>query len=184
MYPQATGQVELVNDTVINVAALLRELTGATRDYRFRLDRFQLDEDLEAVGVHGTVRLTRLNDAILVAVKATANVQLECQRCLIEFLQPVEIVFEEQFRAAYDVRSGAALDSGSEDLDERPEVTENHELDFSEPIRQELIVAMPMRPVCGDDCPGPPPFADTDDDDDRVGFGVLASLLESDEVKL
>ena len=72
MNPQATGQVELVNDTVINVAALLRELTGATRDYRFRLDRFQLDADLAAVGVDGRVRLTRLSDAILVSVNAAA----------------------------------------------------------------------------------------------------------------
>ena len=181
MDPQATGQTELVNDTVINVAALLRELTGATRAYRFRLDRFRLDDDLDAVDVRGTVRLTRLTDAILASVKAEANVQLECQRCLNQFMQPVEIAFEEQFRAAYDVRSGAAVESEIEGLDERPEVTENHELDFSEPMRQEIIVALPMRPVCGDDCPGPPAFGNDDVEDNRVGFGVLASLLEPED---
>jgi uncharacterized protein len=180
MNPQATGQVELANDTVINVAALLRELTGATREYRFRLDRFQLDEDLAAVGVDGRVRLTRLNDAILVSVNAAANVRLECQRCLNEFMQPVRIAFEEQFRVAYDVRSGAAVDSELDVFDERPEVAENHELDFSEPMRQEIIVELPMRPVCGEDCPGPPSFGNDDATDDQVGFGVLASLLEPD----
>jgi uncharacterized protein len=181
MDPQGAGQVDLVNDTVINVAALLRELTGATRAYRFRLDRFRLDDDLDAVDVRGTVRLTRLSDAIMVSVKAKANVQLECQRCLNQFMQPVEVVFEEQFRAAYDVRSGAAVESEIEGLDERPEVTENHELDFSDPMRQEIIVALPMRPVCGEDCPGPPEFGTDDVEDDRVGFGVLASLLEPDD---
>jgi uncharacterized protein len=183
MEPQGTGHVELVNDTVINVAALLRELTGATRAYRFRLDRFRLDEDLDAVNVQGTVRLTRLNDAILVSVRAEATVPLECQRCLNEYSQSVQIVFEEQFRAAFDVRNGAALDSEIEGLDERPEITENHELDFSEPMRQEIIVEIPMRPVCGEDCPGPPAFGTDDDEDDRVGFGVLASLLEPDDEK-
>jgi uncharacterized protein len=181
MDPQGAGQVDLVNDTVINVAALLRELTGATRAYRFSLDRFRLDDDLDAVDVRGTVRLTRLSDAIMVSVKAKANVQLECQRCLNQFMQPVEVVFEEQFRAAYDVRSGAAVESEIEGLDERPEVTENHELDFSDPMRQEIIVALPMRPVCGEDCPGPPEFGNDDVEDDRVGFGVLASLLEPDD---
>lgn len=183
MSPQGTGQMELVNDTVINVAALLRELTGATRAYRFSLDRFRLDDDLCAEGVCGTVRLTRLSDAILVAVAARMQVLLECQRCLNEFLQPVEIAFAEQFRAAYDVRSGAAIASEVDGFDERPVVAENHELDFSEPMRQEIIIALPMRPVCGDECPGPPQFGDEDDDDNLVGFGVLASLLEPDTEK-
>jgi uncharacterized protein len=183
MDPQGTGQIELVNDTVINVAALLRELTGATRAYRFRLDRFRLDDDLDAVDVRGTVRLTRLSDAIMVTVKAGASVELECQRCLNQYMQPVEVTFEEQFRVAYDVRSGAAVESEIEGLDERPEVTENHELDFSEPMRQEIIVELPMRPVCGDDCPGPPEFGNDDVVDERVGFGVLASLLEPDDEK-
>jgi uncharacterized protein len=181
MAPQESGQAELANDTVINVAALLRELTGATRAYRFTLNRFRLDDDLDAVDVRGTVRLTRLTDAILVAVAAEARVVLECQRCLTEFAQSVEIAFEEPFRAAYDVRSGAPIESDLEGLDERLEIGENHELDFSEPMRQEIIVALPMRPVCGDDCPGPPHFGDVDEEDDKVGFAVLASLLEPDD---
>lgn len=183
MDPQGTGQMELVNDTVINVAALLRELTGATRAYRFRLDRFRLDDDLDAANIHGTVRLTRLTDAILVSVSAEAGVQLECQRCLTEFTQPVEIGFEEQFRAAYDVRNGAAVESELDGLDERPEITENHELDFSEPMRQEMIVTLPMRPVCGENCPGPPAFVNDDESDDRAGFGVLAQLLDGSDEK-
>ena len=49
MDPQLTGQADLSNDTVINVAALLREQTGATRLYRFTVDHLRLDDDLDAV---------------------------------------------------------------------------------------------------------------------------------------
>ena len=178
MDPQVTGQMILDNDSVINVAALLREEIGATRTYRFFFDRFRLDDDLDAVGLAGTVRLTRVSDAILVTVKGTTSVELECQRCLNSFALPVSIDFDEQFRIAYDLRSGTAIDSELEDMDERPEITENHELDFSEPVRQEIILAFPMRPVCGPDCPGPPAFANDDDDDGLDGqFAALASLL-------
>jgi DUF177 domain-containing protein len=182
MDPQFAGQVDLDNDTMVNVAALLREQTGANRSYRFQIDRFPLDDDLYAVGLSGILRLTRVSDAILASVTGTSSVVLECQRCLEEFSLPVSITFEEQFRIAYDVRRGIVIESETEGIDERPEISENHELDFSEPMRQEIIVALPMRPVCGPDCPGPPIFADGDEEDGGGQFSALATLLgQSDE---
>jgi uncharacterized protein len=145
MDPQLTGQADLSNDTVVNVAALLREQTGATRLYRFTVDHLRLDDDLDAVGLSGSVRLTRLSDAILVSVNGESSVELECQRCLEQFSLPVSFAFTEQFRIAYDVRRGTAIEGEIEAEDERPEISENHELDFSEPMRQEIIVALPMR---------------------------------------
>ena len=177
MDPQTTGQMTLSNDSVINVAALLREEIGATRTYRFSFDRFRLDDDLDAVDLVGTARLTRVSDAILVSVKGTTSVELECQRCLNQFVFPVSLDFDEQFRIAYDLRRGTAIESELEEIDERPEISENHELDFSESVRQEIILAFPMRPVCGPDCPGPPAFANDDDDELSGQFAALASLL-------
>jgi uncharacterized protein len=182
MDPQSTGQADLNNDTVVNVAALLREQTGATRSYRFEIDRFPLDVDLEATSLSGDLQLTRLSDAILVSVSGNASVELQCQRCLRQFLLPVPVAFSEQFRIAYDVRRGTAIESGVEGIDERPEISENHELDFSEPLRQEILVTLPMRPVCGPDCPGPPAFAESGEDEESGQFSKLASLLaQSDE---
>ena len=182
MDPQFAGQVDLNNDSVVNVAALLREQTGANRSYRFQIDRFPLDDDLYAVGLSGILRLTRVSDAILASVTGTSSVVLECQRCLEEFSLPVSITFEEQFRIAYDVRRGTVIESETEGIDERPEISENHELDFSEPMRQEIIVALPMRPVCGPDCPGPPHFTDGDEEEGSGQFAALAALLgQTDE---
>jgi uncharacterized protein len=178
MNPESTGQASLHNDTVINVAALLREQTGSSRSYGFTMDQFSLDEDLSAVGLAGFVRLTRLADAILVAVQSSSEVELECQRCLERYLQQVDVNFSEEFRIAYDVRRGTAIDSEIEGVDERLEVSENHELDFSEPLRQELIVALPMRPDCGEACPGPPQFDDEEDEGPQGQFAALASLLD------
>ncbi len=178
MNPESTGQAALHNDTVINVAALLREQTGSGRSYGFTMDRFSLDEDLSATGLAGSVRLTRLSDAILVAVQGSAEVELECQRCLEQYQQPVTVDFSEEFRIAYDVRRGTVIESEVEGVDERLEVSENHELDFSEPLRQELIVALPMRPDCGELCPGPPKFDDEEDEGPQGQFAALASLLD------
>jgi len=182
MDPQKAGQMTLSNDTVINVAALLREQTGAARSYQLTIDRFRLDEDLVASNLTGTVRLTRVSDALLGSVAGETSVELECQRCLNQFAFPVSFAFDEQFRIAFDVRRGTEIEPDTEDdLDERPVISENHELDFGEPMRQEIILALPMRPTCGEACPGPPAFANGDDDDVNDKFSALAALLETDD---
>lgn len=183
MEPEQAGQVNLDNDTVINVAALLREQMGATRSYRFWIDRFSLDEDLEANEVAGLVRLTRLSDAILVTVNGRTQVKLECQRCLETFEESIKVDFSDEFRIAYDVKRGTMVKSEVEGPDERLEISENHELDFSEPMRQEIIIALPMIPVCGENCPGPPAFEDDESDAPSGQFATLASLLGSSDEK-
>ena len=67
MDPQSAGQRILRNDTVINVAALLQEPIGATRSYDFVINSFPLDDDLFARDLTGTLRLTRVSDALLAA---------------------------------------------------------------------------------------------------------------------
>jgi uncharacterized protein len=129
----------------------------------------------------GNLRLTRVSDALLAVITGDSSVELECQRCLNQFALPVSFDFDEQFRIAYDVRRGTEIESELEGIDERPELNENHELDFGDPLRQEIILALPMRPVCGPDCPGPPSYADGDDEEVNDSFAALSALLERNE---
>ena len=180
MSKHATSGWSLENDTAVNVATLLREEIGASRRFPITLDRIALDDDLVARDVTGELRLTRLPDAILARVDASAVVALECQRCLDQYDQAVDIRFDEEFRVAYDVRNGSEIKPEADD-DERFTISEKHEVDIREPLRQEFIVGLPMRPTCGPDCQGPP--AIQDDDEDQVGpvdnrFAALAGLLD------
>ena len=177
MGTQSASDWTLENETAVNVASLLRESVGAFRTYGLHLERFVLDDDLIAQDVTGELRLTRLGDAILARTRVSTTVTLECQRCLREFDAPFEVDFDEQFRVAFDVKNGSSIDAGEDD--ERFSISENHELDIGEVLRQEIIVGMPMRPDCGEECPGPPAIDngdETDDVDERMA--ALAKLLE------
>ena len=167
--------MDLYNETAVNVATLLQEPVGASRTYSFHMDRIELDDDLAASNVNGEMRLTRLSDEILANVTATATVAMTCLRCLELYDQPTKTRFQEEFRVAYDVRSGAAV-RGSDD-DERFSINDAHELDIREPLRQELIVSLPMRPDCGDKCPGPPAIADDGEEEIDNRFAALGALL-------
>jgi uncharacterized protein len=167
---------ELHNDTVINAAALLKEPVGNSRFYGLTLDRFELDDDLVASNVEGEVRLIRLQEELYADVTVSANVELECDRCLRRYPQPVETHFTAQYEPTIDVHTGHQVGE-IDDEEERFSISDNHEVDLAEPLRQELIVALPMVANCGPDCPGPllTSTKSPDEIDDR--FAELERLL-------
>ena len=176
--------MDLNNETTINVAALLHENFGATRDYTFTVSNLFLDDGLEADSIEGQIHLTRLSEAILATVDAMTTVELDCQRCLDAYRTSVPVSFSEQFRIAYDVKSGAGLedlDLDSDSDEEEFEVSAAHELDIAEALRQEIVISLPMRPICGENCPGPPVVSGADEDEIDSRFSVLSQLLDDSE---
>lgn len=148
-------QRELRNETAVNVAGLLKAQTGAARSYRLVLDDLSADGETIARDIDGTVRLTRLRDGVLASVEATGVSPLLCARCLREYDQPFAVEFDEEYRQTVDVRTGLDLEQELPDEELLSRIDENHELDVREALRQEILVALPMRPDCGVACPGP-----------------------------
>jgi uncharacterized protein len=171
----------LVNDTAINVVGLLQSEIGDHRDYTLSVYAMPLGDDLIARQVSGDVRLTRLRDRILAQVTASANVALECVRCLRSYPQPVRTKLAEEFWQSVDVRTGVAVDpeEAIDDEEERFLIDENHELDLREAMRQHLVLALPMKPDCGSECPGPPGILDDEEGALDQRFAALADLLDS-----
>jgi len=147
--------MDLHNDTVINVAGLLKEQVGSSRVYTLHLDRFPMDAGEDARGIDGEVKLRRLRLGMMADVRASGTVEIECVRCLRPYDQPFVTEFSEEFRQTVDVRTGVEVASGDDQDDDIPVIDENHELDVANVLRQEIVVALPMRPDCGEACPGP-----------------------------
>ncbi|HEY0071398.1 MAG TPA: DUF177 domain-containing protein [Chloroflexia bacterium] len=148
-------------DLVFNVAQLLKERVGSTRRFHFDTPNLALDEDpgegetLHAQDVHGDVKVTRLADSLLVQGDIEAGVLLECSRCLEKFTRPVDARLEEQFLPTIDVETGAPVRREEfEENDLAFEIDPNHLMDLTEPVRQALLVALPMKPLCREDCKG------------------------------
>ena len=174
--------MDLKNDTVINVAQLMKDDIGAARKVRLSLDWFALDRDLMAKDVTADARLTRITNGILASGHVTGTAMVECVRCLEIYDQPFAADFDQEYRPTIDVRSGVALDQPAAD-EELGSIDAAHELDLAEPIRQVAILDLPIKPVCHDDCAGigQSEFGDEDEGDRRLG--VLGQLLADEDEK-
>ncbi len=168
----------LTNDTIVNVAQLLKEPVGSTRIVEVHLDRLPLDESTTARDVGADVRFTRIAEGILAEGRLSASVELECVRCLEFYQARIEGEFEADFRPSVDVRTGVPLYVPEhEDIFV---IDNNHELDLDELFRQVAIISLPMQPICRDDCPGIEQFDDEEADESDERLAVLRDLLDSE----
>lgn len=145
-----------LTDLEFNVSGLLRDLVGTTRTYEIQEPRLTLDEDLRASDVAGDVRMLRIGAGILVEGNLTADVTLECSRCLNEASANVSATLEEEYRPRVDVATGSPVEALQEGESEEDFslLSPNHILDLAEPVRQSILVSLPYSPLCKEDCAG------------------------------
>jgi uncharacterized protein len=135
----------------INVAQLLKAPIGSIRDYEVRE---VIDVTGDGIGslVQGKVRLMRTDGSILVKGVLDTEVELTCSRCLSSFGCPLTLNIEEEYYPTIDVVTGASLpvpdEPGCFTIDER------HVLDLTEAVRQYALLAIPIKPLCREDCAG------------------------------
>ncbi len=135
----------------MNVSQLLKEAIGSVRNYEVS-GTVDIADNGNGSPVQGKVRLTRTNRSILVNGKLYLTVDVACARCLNLFSCPLVLNIEEEYFPVLDTVSGAPLPSP----DEPPSFTidEYQVLDLTEVARQYAVMAIPMKPLCRNDCPG------------------------------
>lgn len=133
-----------------NVSSLLKEATGATRQY-------DIDDDLAVDGerhhLSGCVRFDRTPRGIFVRARMDGSMSDVCSRCVKPVAYPVHLEFEEEYLPTVDVTTGAAVDLEEGD-DDPYRISPRHVLDLSEPARQYWALALPMAPLCDENCAG------------------------------
>jgi uncharacterized protein len=130
----------------INVSQLLKESIGARRNYQVA----GIVDNAEKV--EGEVWLLRTDRGVLARGALRTEVEVTCSRCLSLFPCSVALNIEEEYFPVNDVVSGARLS-----LPEEPgyfTIDEHHVLDLSEAIRQYELLAIPMKPICREECAG------------------------------
>lgn len=138
---------------IFNVAQLMKAPVGTTFESDIDEEQVQLDNDLKIIGpLKGHVRLRRINQGLLADGWVDITLQLSCTRCLKEFEQPMHVTFEERFYPTVDVVTGMPLPPV--DAEDAFPIDSHHLVDLTEPIRQQVLLDIPMVTLCKEDCAG------------------------------
>ena len=136
-----------------NVAQLLKEATGAVRAYHLDEDISELDPELIPTRrLRGEVTFLRTGSGILVTGHLSTEVEAICSRCLEPMRVQLEIDVEEEFQPTVDVVTGQRLPM--EEEDQALWIDHAHILDLGEVVRQDLLLALPLQPLCRETCSG------------------------------
>ena len=139
----------------------------ASVEWHVELSRVLPDPPLDA-----ELTLSPMPGGILVRGQVRGVARHTCHRCIDEWDEPFDVAVAQLF---------AHPDSATED----DYLIERDELDLEAAIRDEVLLAMPLVPTCGDDCPGLVDDSESDlntdvpeADDSRSPFAVLKDLFE------
>jgi uncharacterized protein len=100
----------------------------------------------------GSVRLARTNRGLLIQAHLSTALEQICSRCLKQLEWPVEIELDEEALPSIDPVSGLVLDRAAEPDTLR--LNGHHELELEGEIRDAILLAEPIAPLCREDCPG------------------------------
>ena len=92
-------------------------------------------------------RLESVVEGVLVSGTAAAIAVGQCSRCLVDLTEPVIALLRELY--AYPDSTTAA----TTDEDELPRLIDDL-VDLEPLVRDEVVLALPMAPLCRPDCPG------------------------------
>jgi DUF177 domain-containing protein len=136
-----------------NVAGLLGDAVGESRTYAIAGVMLDLGPDLaQADPVEGSIRLARTNRGILVTGRLSTTLAETCSRCLREVEVPIAISLEEEALPSIDLASGLPVDVSAEP--DAVRLTDHHELELEPLVREAILLAEPIAPLCRPDCPG------------------------------
>jgi uncharacterized protein len=91
-----------------------------------------------------TIRLEAVHEGVLVTGTATGPVTGECARCLEPLTSSVEASFQELYH----------YEPSPEEDDEDELLLDGDLLDLEPVLRDAVVLALPLSPLCSDDCAG------------------------------
>lgn len=145
----------------INVAEIKKRLVGSkTFAYELTPDELDItDTDLKVtapIQLEGVVE--NAGDVILFKADVKTEIERTCGRCLKVFTEPLAAQVVEKFYPA-----------GAENIENDAFIYESDLLDITEPVRESLLLAVPLQSLCREDCRGLCPVCGADRNEGDCG---------------
>ena len=125
----------------LNVGFLLSHGLGLSREVAFDVPDLAVSDDLHLAYLKGTLRVSHTSEGILIQGELNTAIKGECRRCLTPMNIPLTVRLQELF--AIHPNPTAEFVVGEDAI-----------IDLTPLVREEIIIATPIAPVCSPDCAG------------------------------
>ena len=113
-----------------------------------------LDEEYARLTSRAEVsgRVSRSGREVRLRGRINAGAEVDCGRCLKTVAIPVETEFDVTYVPVEDYKSSEVAELQEEDL--RLSVFDGETIDLDELVREQVLLALPARALCGEECKG------------------------------
>lgn len=122
--------------------------------HTYASDELVLDDEqarlIEPPQVTGRIR--RSGHEVRLQGEIRARAEVDCDRCLKQVALPIETTFDVTYVPAADYVEGEAAELQEEDL--AVSVYEDEAIDIDELVREQILLTLPARALCTEDCKG------------------------------
>lgn len=125
---------------LLDIKKLISSEIGTSKKEKISRKIESVDETKISQLLIGEIKLTNLGENILAEINLKTALKLECSRCAKDYNQNISLNYKQTFRHQ----------AKEDDFPINP----NETIDLWPSIRQELIMAMPIKPLCKENCQG------------------------------
>lgn len=139
--------IDEIPDTGFNFAVVEKK-----EDFKIEQPECSLVKDVEIAGT-----LSKSGKDIYLSGKIKTEFKLQCSRCLEPFQFPVDSELKAHFvpREELDKETGTEhpeVELSASDIE--IEYYDDERVDIKQPVHDQILLALPFVPVCGEDCKG------------------------------
>lgn len=172
----------------------LRQIQGTRAhehiERRYEAAALQSSDDLYTIAapVDLTFDLEKDQDKYHLVGRVTTVLELPCGRCLEPFSLPVDAAFDLRYLPRHDQTAAGEVEIEDEDLNTA--YYEHETIDLGQLMREQFYLALPMKPLCGEDCQGLCPVCGTNLNRERCAcestwedprLAALRTLIKKDD---
>ena len=135
---------------------LLRDVPTEGLELTFEADPSHLhlvEEGMNFQGlIHVQLSISKQQDTVFVTGHADTLLVLECSRCLRKFPYPLDLGIQAEYLSTGSLRGYEEHELNPEELDVI--FNSGDTIQFDDLIREQIILAIPMHPLCAPACQG------------------------------
>lgn len=127
------------------------------------------------------LRLEKTGEEVVATGTLSGTVGLTCSRCLKDFLKEILTPFTVVYRPASELKGDERHELKSDELETG--FYKDDELDIKELLAEQMLLSIPVKPLCGDSCMGICPMCGVELNETECGCGEKSGGVRLEVLK-